>query len=84
MSPYPTLLGIDWYIDNQTIINFKKMILTFQDEELRVVALLDPLKGNRYVDQVSSEGQGGYMDHIYNITSAMDDYWNPTFDKKLS
>ena len=28
---YPTLLGMDWAIDNQTIINFKKMILTFED-----------------------------------------------------
>ena len=26
MNPYPALLGIDWAIDNQTIINFKKMI----------------------------------------------------------
>ena len=28
-KPYPVLLGIDWEIDNQTIINFKKMILSF-------------------------------------------------------
>ena len=28
-NPYPALLGIDWAIDNQTIINFKKRILTF-------------------------------------------------------
>ena len=26
-DPYPTLLGIDWAIDNQTIINIKKSIL---------------------------------------------------------
>ena len=26
-NPYPKLLGIDWEIDNQTIINFKKIIL---------------------------------------------------------
>ena len=30
-NPYPTLLGIDWAIGNQTIINFKKMILPFED-----------------------------------------------------
>ena len=29
---YPTPLGINWAIDNQTIINFKKRILTFEDE----------------------------------------------------
>ena len=28
-NPYHVLLGIDWAIDNQTIINFKKMILSF-------------------------------------------------------
>ena len=27
-NPYPVLLGIDWEIDNQTIIKFKKMILS--------------------------------------------------------
>ena len=26
-NPYPTLLGIDWAINNQTIINFKKRII---------------------------------------------------------
>ena len=31
-NPYPVLLGIDWAIYNQTIINFKKIILTFEDE----------------------------------------------------
>ena len=45
MNPYPTLLGIDWAIDNQTTINFKKMILTIEDAELRVVAPIDPLEG---------------------------------------
>ena len=30
-NPYPTLLGIDWAIDNHTIINFKKRILSFED-----------------------------------------------------
>ena len=56
----------------------------FEDEELMVVALLDPLEGHRYVEQVNSEGQGGYMDHIYNITYAMDDYVNPMANKKHS
>ena len=42
-NPYPSLLGIDWAIDNQTIINFKKRILSFEDEEMRVVSPIDPL-----------------------------------------
>ena len=38
---YPSLLGIDQEIDNHTIINFQKMILTFEDLELRVVTTID-------------------------------------------
>ena len=49
-NPYPTLLGIDWEIDNKTILNFKKIILTFEDSKLRVVAPIDPFKGHRYVE----------------------------------
>ena len=49
-NPYPTLLGIDWAIENQTIINFKKMILSFEDNEMRVVSLIDPSEGQRYVE----------------------------------
>ena len=60
------------------------MILTFEDEEVRVVTLLDPLEGHRYVEQVNNEGQDGYLDHIYNITYVMDDYVNPMDDGKLS
>ena len=44
-NPYLALLGIDWAIDNQTIINFKKRILSFKDEEMRVVSPIDPLEG---------------------------------------
>ena len=46
-SPYPSLLGIDWEIDNQTIINFKKRILSFEDSEVRVLVPIDPLEGQR-------------------------------------
>ena len=40
------------------------------------------LEGQRYAKKVNSEGQGGYMDHIYKITSPKDDYVNPTTDEK--
>ena len=42
MTPYPALLGIDWATDNQTIINLKKRIFSFKDEEMRVVSPIDP------------------------------------------
>ena len=47
-NPYPALLWIDWAMDNQTIINFKKMILSFEDEEMRVVSPIDPFEGKIY------------------------------------
>ena len=52
--------------------------------ELRVVSLIDSLKGQRYVEQVNSEAQEVYLDHIYNVFSAMDDYINQTANGKLS
>ena len=61
-NPYPALLGIDWAIDNQTIINFKKRILSFEDDEMRVVSPINPLEVQRYIKLVYGEGQGDYLD----------------------
>ena len=83
-NPYPVLLGIDWAIGNQTIIKFKKMILSFEDNEVRVVSPIDPLEGQRYVEPVYNEGQGDYLDQIYNVTALQEDYINPTVDGNLS
>ena len=55
-NPYPTLLGIDWSIDNHTIINFKKRILSFEDDEMTVVSPIDRLEGERYFEPVYSDG----------------------------
>ena len=84
MNPYLVLLGIDWAIDNHSIINFKKRILWFKDDEIRVVSPIDPLKGQRYVEPVYSEGQGDYLHHIYNISAPKYDYIHPTADGNLS
>ena len=46
---YPALLGIEWVIDNQTIINFKKRILMFEYSYLWVVAPIDPQEVDRCV-----------------------------------
>ena len=43
-KPYPVLLGIDWAMGNQTIINLKS-ILSFEDDEMRVVAPLNLVEG---------------------------------------
>ena len=52
INPYPTLLGINRAIENQTILNFKKRILSFKDSYMRVVAPLDLLERQRYVKPV--------------------------------
>ena len=39
-NPYPALLGIDWEMENQTIINFKRRTLSFEDDEMRVIVPL--------------------------------------------
>ena len=44
-NPYLALLGINWVIGNQTIIKFKRRIISFEDDEMRVVAPLYPLEG---------------------------------------
>ena len=49
-----------------------------------MVTLLDPLEIHRCVNQVNNEGQDGYLDHIYNITYAMENYVNLIADGKLT
>ena len=83
-NPYPTLLGIYWAIDNQTIINFKKMIHSFEDEEIRVVSPIHSFEGQRYVEPVHNEGKVDYIDQIYNVTTMHKDHISPTADGNLS
>ena len=61
-NPYPALLEINWAIDNHTIINFKKKILSFKDNEMIVVSPIDPLEGQRYVESIYNDRQGDYID----------------------
>ena len=68
-NTYPALLGIYWAIDNQTITNFKKRILSFEDNEMRVVSPIDPLEGQRYVEPIYNDRQVDYLDQIYNVTT---------------
>ena len=83
-NPYLVLLGIDWEIHNQTIINFKKRILSFKDSKMRVVAPIDPLEGQWYVEHVNSEGKENYQDQLYNIISSKEYYINRTTNGNLS
>ena len=49
------MLGKYWAMENHTIIDFKKRCLSFEDSEMGVVTLIDPLKGQRYVKLVECE-----------------------------
>ena len=76
-NPYPALLGIEWAIDNATIINLKQRWMNFEGKGLRVIVPLDPSQGERYTKPLRDEDQD-VLDHIYNITAKEEDYVNPT------
>ena len=35
---YPALLGIGWANDSMAVINFKKQVMTFENQDVRVIA----------------------------------------------
>jgi hypothetical protein len=49
-TPYPTFLGLDWVFNNQAIINLETRKMTFESGEYRVIAPLDPSKGERFIE----------------------------------
>ena len=83
-NPYPALLWIDWAIQNQTIIDFKKRMLSFEDLDMQVVSSIDPLEGQCYIKPIRGEYYEGNFKNIYNISSMLDDYINPPNYGKLS
>ena len=42
---YPTLLGIGWANDSMAVINFKNQFMTFDNQDIRVIAPMDPQEG---------------------------------------
>ena len=56
-NPYPALLGIEWALDNDAVINLKKRQMTFEGKGLRVIVPLDPSQGERYIEPVRDEYQ---------------------------
>jgi hypothetical protein len=49
-KPYPTLLGLDWAFENQTIINLNMRKMKFESREYTFVVPLDPLEEERFVE----------------------------------
>jgi hypothetical protein len=81
-TPYPTLLGLDWVFDNQTIINLKTKKMTFEFEEYRVMASLDPSEGERFIELTCLDIEE--IDQLYKTTAGDEDYINPTANRVLS
>jgi hypothetical protein len=81
-TPYPTLLGPDWEFDNQTIINLKTRKMTFESEEYKVIAPLDPSEGERFVEPTCLDLEE--IGQLYRTTTCDEDYINPTADGVLS
>jgi len=70
-NPYRALLGIEWALKNNAIINLKKRQMSFNDSKNRITAPIDPREGHNYVEPVKDERE---LDNIYNITSNKVDY----------
>jgi hypothetical protein len=51
-QPYPTLMGLEWAVDNQEIINLKRREMIFEVGNLKVTAPLYPSEGKRYIESV--------------------------------
>ena len=78
---YPSLLGIKWALENNVILNLKKIQMSFKDGTNRIIAPIDPGEGHRYVESVRDERE---LDNIYNITSNKSDYVDPDAYGNLS
>ena len=76
---YPTLLGIGWDNNGMAVIKFKKHVMTFENQDVRVISPMDPQEGRRYIEPIKDE-IGRSWDHAYNI---YEDYIHPTVDGEL-
>jgi hypothetical protein len=45
ICPYPVLLGIELAFNNSTVVDLKKIRMTFERDGLRVIEPLDPHEG---------------------------------------
>ena len=74
IDPYPTMLGLDWAIDMDGVINLKKRRMEFESNGVGVTIPLDPTEGKRYTDLVHADDD---IDQIYKLT-LHEEYWiNP-------
>jgi hypothetical protein len=53
--PYPTLLGIDWDFNNLTVVDLKKIRMTFEGNGLKVISPLYLDEVHRYIEPIREE-----------------------------
>ena len=68
-NPHLTLLGIDWAIVINGMINLKKHKMIFEKKSLRIVVPLDPTKGSRYTNLAHNDERDDDLDYIYKIST---------------
>ena len=59
---YPALLGIGWANDSMAVINFKKWVMTFKNQDINVISPMDPQEGCEYIEHIKDEDGRGW-DH---------------------
>ncbi|GLJ57788.1 hypothetical protein SUGI_1491350 [Cryptomeria japonica] len=57
--------------------------MSFEAEGMKVVQLIDPTKGQRYVDMVDDRGDVSSINQLYNLAAGRRDDVNPTADGSL-
>lgn len=78
------MLGIDWEIDMNGVINLKKWKMIFKKNSLRIVVPLDPAEGAHYTEPVQDDESDDELDCIYQIMVQGQDWVNPTADGRIS
>jgi hypothetical protein len=82
ITPYLELLGLDSTLDNQAIINLKTRKMKFESRDYRVIAPLDPSKGERFIEPTFLDLEE--IDQLYRTTAHEEDYVNPIVDEVIS
>ena len=83
-TPYPTLLGLAWDFDNQSIINLKTRKMIFELGEYRVIAPLHPSKGGIYIETMTENFITEEINQLDRTIAREEDYINPTTNGILS
>ena len=58
--------------------------MTFEDNQVQVIAPLDPFQGPRYIEPIKAEEEVHNMESLYQMTSNQSDYINPNAEGNIS